>query len=270
MKKSILPTPFGSDIRFLNQTIETATQKKFSLKNKALVKTVIRFVGLPHFGARLRAYYLNRLLNKLNGSQKILDAGCGIGLNSFLAGRLDFMVVGVDNDPQKLSLAQKMQERTGYQNVSFLTGDLRELGFKSRSFDSVICFEVLEHIEDDNKAVGELARVLKQDGTLLLSVPGRGFLSRISRHRKNHAREGYSADEIKEKLGKHNLKIQEVIGLEHTPLGLLVRFLNDEISERSLVLSVLLFPLLYSLGFLDGFLPKIITPNNWIFIARKS
>ena len=48
---------------------------------------------------------------------------------------------------------------------------LAALPFANRQFDLVCAFDVIEHIEDDASVFGEITRVLKDDGTLVLSVP---------------------------------------------------------------------------------------------------
>ena len=48
--------------------------------------------------------------------------------------------------------------------------DLTRTGLADRAFDLILCNHVLEHIEDDDKAIGELYRVLRPDGELLLTV----------------------------------------------------------------------------------------------------
>lgn len=56
-------------------------------------------------------------------------------------------------------------------NLADLVIDIRDIIFKDEVFDVVICNHVLEHIEDDRKAIGELYRVLKRGGWAILSVP---------------------------------------------------------------------------------------------------
>lgn len=261
--------PFGNEIRFLNTTITTATHTKFNLKNKRFIKFILRLTGLPHFGARLRAYYLNKLLHQINPGSYVLDAGCGIGLNTFLAARKGFTVFGIDNDPQKISIANNMLKKSQFNNIQFTIGDITKIKPPSNLYDCVICFEVLEHIEDDEKALKSISRVIKENGSLLLSVPGIGFISRANQHHKHHVREGYSLEELREKLTNNNLKITKIIGIEHTPIGFLLRFLNDEMHQKSLMLTTFLFPFFFPLAIVDGLLPEILTPNNWIIVAKK-
>ncbi|MFK8041544.1 class I SAM-dependent methyltransferase [Congregibacter sp.] len=49
--------------------------------------------------------------------------------------------------------------------------DITDIQLPDNKFDSIYCSHVLEHVEDDNKALSELFRVLKPDGTALLAVP---------------------------------------------------------------------------------------------------
>ena len=49
--------------------------------------------------------------------------------------------------------------------------DIQEMPFKDNEFDVVICNHVLEHVEDDKKAMSEILRVLKKGGYALLHVP---------------------------------------------------------------------------------------------------
>jgi SAM-dependent methyltransferase len=60
----------------------------------------------------------------------------------------------------------------------FSIADITKLPFADSSFDCVICSEVMEHIPDHEKALKEMDRILKPQGTLAVSVP-RFFTERI-------------------------------------------------------------------------------------------
>jgi len=49
--------------------------------------------------------------------------------------------------------------------------DITEIEEKDNSFDLIICFHVLEHILEDDKAINELHRILKKNGVLIIQVP---------------------------------------------------------------------------------------------------
>ncbi|MDO9407667.1 class I SAM-dependent methyltransferase [Patulibacter sp.] len=95
----------------------------------------------------------------------VLDAGSGRdGLyDAFLAEQRGVRSVAhVDLDPPA------GDDRPGHtQHRASLT----DLPFDDASFDSAVCFEVLEHIEDERRAATELARVVRPGGTALVSVP---------------------------------------------------------------------------------------------------
>ncbi len=62
----------------------------------------------------------------------------------------------------------------GYRFVydkSVVHGDVQQLQYEDEQFDMVICNHVLEHVEDDNKAISEIRRVLKKGGFAILQVP---------------------------------------------------------------------------------------------------
>lgn len=192
-----------------------------------------------------------------------------MGLNSFLAARAGHKVLGIDNDSEKIKLGKQMLKNMNIKSVRFKVEDLTKLSFKKEVFDAVFCFEVLEHIPKDTKAFSEIARVLKKGGTFLLSVPARGVISRINQESKDHVREGYSLDEIRGMCKKNKLEIENIIMIERTPLGFFVRYLNDEIGRRSLFFVTVFFPILLPLGILDGKMPVLIKPNNWIIVSKK-
>ncbi|WP_091264622.1 class I SAM-dependent methyltransferase [Gillisia sp. Hel1_33_143] len=54
---------------------------------------------------------------------------------------------------------------------TLIKGDVTDLQFIDEKFDFIFCNHVLEHIPDDNKAMSELFRVLKKDGSAVLLVP---------------------------------------------------------------------------------------------------
>ena len=49
--------------------------------------------------------------------------------------------------------------------------DLNNIDSESESFDLIICYHILEHIDSDQQAMNELFRVLKTDGTCLIQTP---------------------------------------------------------------------------------------------------
>jgi ubiquinone/menaquinone biosynthesis C-methylase UbiE len=100
----------------------------------------------------------------------VLDAGCGVGWGTaLLAGRAR-AATGLDIAAIALAEAER---RHGSQ-ASFRQGDLYRLPFPRDHFDAVVSFEAIEHVEEPERALDEMRRVLRPGGLLLVSSPNRG------------------------------------------------------------------------------------------------
>jgi ubiquinone/menaquinone biosynthesis C-methylase UbiE len=113
----------------------------------------------------------------------ILDAGCGEGFVSEWMSEAfgGARVVGVDTRNDALREASGRVSR-----ADFLVGDVMGLPFPDRSFDLVVCTEVLEHVEDPAGALRELRRVSR--GRLLVTVPHEPFFRAGNLLRGRHVR----------------------------------------------------------------------------------
>ena len=101
----------------------------------------------------------------------VLDAGCGVGYGAEMIARAGASrVVGIDLAPEAIATAS---ERAG-ELADFQVGDVQDLPFDEGSFDLVVCFEVLEHLEDPEPAITALKGVLREGGLLIVSSPNRG------------------------------------------------------------------------------------------------
>jgi SAM-dependent methyltransferase len=128
------------------------------------------------------------------GGLRICDVGCGTGANLELLGRFG-TAVGVEPEGPGL---ERCRAR-GLGDDAVVAGDACALPFDDESFDLVTSFDVLEHIEDDSLALRELARVLRPNGYLLVTVPAYRFLWSIHDESLGHRRR-YMASELHSKL----------------------------------------------------------------------
>jgi SAM-dependent methyltransferase len=104
----------------------------------------------------------------------LLDAGCGEGRHCFGALERGARVVGLDLDLGSLKRAAgPLRVRAGELRSfgAMLQGDAFQLPFRDRSFDRVICAEVMEHVHDYPAAARELARVTKPGGRIAVTIP---------------------------------------------------------------------------------------------------
>jgi SAM-dependent methyltransferase len=101
-------------------------------------------------------------------SAEVLDAGCGVGYGAAYLAETARRVVGVDLSAEALEHARREYARP---NVDYLEGDLLALPLPDASFDVVCAFETIEHLDDQREFLHEAARVLRPEGTLLVSTP---------------------------------------------------------------------------------------------------
>ena len=156
-----------------------------------------RFVPGMADGELIEAEHMARYLwaSELAPGRAVLDAGCGVGYGTALlaaAGAAE--AVGIDVSRESVEAA-----RTGApDNASFVVGDVHALPFDEGRFGLVVCFEVIEHVEDRDAVLGELARVLAPDGVLALSSPHRGVYPAGNPHHRHE----YEPEELRAALEK--------------------------------------------------------------------
>lgn len=113
----------------------------------------------------------------IRDGERVLDIGCGGGRHSLEAcKKADCLVYALDIDSGELSDVRQMFQSLDKQGESkgqwvLIRGNILSLPFRDASLDKVICSEVLEHIHDDQQGIGEIVRVLKDDGVIAISVP---------------------------------------------------------------------------------------------------
>jgi len=111
----------------------------------------------------------------------ILDAGCGSCAHSVRLARRGFKVHAVDFSESALRMAQEFVREKGVQDrITLGRESLLELSFPDESFDYVLCWGVLMHIPDVERAVAELARVLKPGGALVISEGNKSSLEAVA------------------------------------------------------------------------------------------
>ena len=100
----------------------------------------------------------------------ILDLGAGEGFVQLaLQEAFGCRVVALDAD--EMILRQGLARGVEIAGSISLLGDGLRLPFPDGTFDALVCSEVLEHVPDDARVVGEIARVLKSGGVAALTVP---------------------------------------------------------------------------------------------------
>lgn len=130
--------------------------------------------GAEPVDLRLRlAFVLERL--RAAGARSVLDVGCGAGEITSELVRAGFDVVGVDVAEEPLRRARAREADLDARRVE-VDG---EWPLADASFDAVWAGETIEHVTDTAAWLSEVRRVLRSDGTLLLSTPAHGRLTML-------------------------------------------------------------------------------------------
>lgn len=134
--------------------------------------------------------------SRLAGGKQVLDAGCGVGYGVEILASAGANVIGVDIDAGAVEEARR---RFGERAETIAQGDLRDMWFDDDSFDLIVCFETIEHMDDAEQALAEFRRVLRPDGLLLVSSPNPDVYPAGNEH---HVRE-YRREELAKAVGEH-------------------------------------------------------------------
>jgi ubiquinone/menaquinone biosynthesis C-methylase UbiE len=122
-----------------------------------------------HSGGRNATMRLAQLA-QINGSERVLDVGCGIGGPSrYLASRFGCRVTGLDLTADFVALAGMLAQRTRLSDkVSYRQGDALDMPFADASFDLVWSQNAAMNIADRDRLYAEMRRVLAPGGRLAL------------------------------------------------------------------------------------------------------
>ena len=106
--------------------------------------------------------------------KRVLDVATGCGFGAALLSRFAQAVWALDIDAASLQAATA---EYASDRILFLQADARRLPFPDRSLDLVLAMEVLEHVEDQELLVSEIARVTRPAGCALISTPNKAAYS---------------------------------------------------------------------------------------------
>ena len=153
------------------------------------------------------------------GPLRVLDAGCGTGIT--LQHLEEFgTTIGVDNEPVAINFCRIRQAER------LACAPLERLPFADDSFDVVTCLDVIEHIEHDDAAVAEMARVIRPGGLIVLTVPA--FRLFWSDHDViNHHKRRYRRRRIREMIGESfDFEVLSYYNTHLFPIAFAVRMLK--------------------------------------------
>ena len=191
--------PFGS---ILKHNYKGNSVEDFLMKNYLLL------FGCRDLHTHIRWRAIKPLLQK---TERNVEIGVGSGLMTFaFAQETGKPILGVAYSEKELESCEEIRKNARLRGISFVHGDI--LNFKLRKFDQVLLIDVLEHIEDDFKALKNVNRALKPGGYLVISVPtplypkyfGHKFADLVG-----HVRDGYALGDLEIMLRSTGFKILE-------------------------------------------------------------
>jgi glycosyltransferase involved in cell wall biosynthesis len=204
--------------------------------------TIVRFTIRPDVGREdegfttlrrveaLRRYntFLWELMRPYVG-RRVLEVGSGTGvITRYLSTRE--RVVATDIDPEYVELLRRTFANSP--NVEVCPLDLARLGqdgLAQRSFDTIVCANVLEHVEDDAQALSAMRGLLDPGGRVVLIVPALAALyGEIDRAIGHHRR--YTRPEIARKLAEAGLAVEHLSYFN--VLGVPAWWLNSRVLRR--------------------------------------
>jgi len=124
---------------------------------------------VSHIGDRIET--ASRYITK---TTTLLDVGCGTGLLYFLIKNKVKYVYGIDNSVKDLKIAQRRGVKSEYCDIN-----KNKFPFIDNFFDVVTCLDVVEHIENPELLLGEIRRVCKKNGLLIIATPNIRFTDHL-------------------------------------------------------------------------------------------
>jgi SAM-dependent methyltransferase len=183
---------------------------------------------------------IRRILSRFieQNSPAILDLGCGTGTNLDSLGRFG-EAYGIDESDLALGFCQR-------RGLGLLAqGRAERLPFCENCFDLVCALDLLEHLADDDAALGQAFRVLKPGGILLVTVPAYPSLFGAHDHALGHKRRYKKADlgfKVK-RSGFSLIKTSHYMSLLF-PATLLIKLYQKRFGSRTETIRYHVHPLL--------------------------
>ncbi len=158
-------------------------------------------------------------LLKAKDHKNILEIGCDKGVLSYhLRKAIPCRWMSCDTDQENVDFALSIL----HENVVKIEDN--RLPFSDLEFDTVLCVDLLEHLEDDEAMIREIKRVTQREGDFIVTVPHVSPLLFVNCLAKmlgftkeyyNHKRDGYSCKMLRDKLEKNGFRVVK----EHTAVG---------------------------------------------------
>lgn len=183
-----------------------------------------------HFWYRARRLLISNLLQTAlknnDPERRIIEIGCGTGIQLPLLAQYG-SVEGLDLIPESIAEIKKTGFPGRVHNIETET-------LEESSADVIACFDVLEHLQNDQAALKKISHALKPNGIFLFSVPATPWLFGPHDRAASHYRR-YNRKEVEKKLNQSGLEIK-LIGHWNSwlfPAIILMRLIKKIITPKN-------------------------------------
>jgi 2-polyprenyl-6-hydroxyphenyl methylase/3-demethylubiquinone-9 3-methyltransferase len=180
----------------------------------------------------VKSGYFMEKIEKLEGA-RILDIGCGGGLVAEQFAKRGANVTGLDLSEGALRTARDHAAASGL-HIHYERGPAEELPFGDGLFDAVVCADCLEHVDDLERVIAQVSRVLRSGGVFCYDTVNRNLWSKLlvawigdrllrrelrrlgveGMHVVHDWRKFIKPEELVVLLDRHGLRNQETRGLQ--------------------------------------------------------
>jgi len=170
--------------------------------------------------------------------QDVLDVGCGGGILSEGLANAGANVTAIDMAPESIQVAQAHAQSSKL-SIDYQCIEISDFVLQQKTFDSVVCMEMLEHVNDVEYIIANLAKLVKTDGYLFLSTLNRNWKSYVGsvvvaeyvlgllpRGTHDYAK-FIKPHELRKILFKYGFEIVAIKGMDYNPITTKTTLSND-------------------------------------------
>jgi ubiquinone/menaquinone biosynthesis C-methylase UbiE len=202
---------------------------------------------------------IDYILDNIEKTDKILEAGCGRGKINFKLADLGYNITGVDFSQGLIEQCVSFSKENEIAAITkFNVGDITCLPYKTSSFDVYMSFGVIEHFKkkDQEEIIKEAKRILKKGGRVVITVPNAYTPNVFSRFLIKIVKKMFFNESLVYQKNISTTKIKKMFGTHGFEMLSCYNFGLDKAAKRFFLLN-------YSkiLG-----IPNVFAPFKWPII----
>lgn len=174
---------------------------------------------------------LRKIIKKNIAGNVVLDAGCGTGHLTIDLLKEGYEVTAIDSSPELIHLLRETVKSENLRLPSFISDICNPHGLTEKKFDTIVCLDVIEHIEPDERVLNNFRDLLKNEGTLILSVPAVKKLYGERDKTVGHYRR-YDKKDITDKVHKAGFEISDIHFWNF--IGVIPYFVSEKLFHKPL------------------------------------